>query len=138
MKFILAAKINTIYKDVLTALYVMVRAVCRLPVAVGPCEAAYQKWYFEPESALCVEFEYGGCEGNANRFSSKEECKRTCHELLKTIVGECRGVGVAHVATSLPPPARPSGVRRASGFFTVPQPGFRSLLIAVTDTFWIL
>ena len=53
-----------------------------MPMVSGPCEALIQKWYFDSETGKCSEFGYGGCEGNGNRFSTKEECEITCDEFL--------------------------------------------------------
>lgn len=33
-------------------------------------------------SGNCQAFVYGGCEGNANRFESTEQCERHCGEFL--------------------------------------------------------
>ncbi|GLH10987.1 Papilin [Gryllus bimaculatus] len=52
--------------------------VCNIPYEVGPCESKYQKWHFDQESRRCQSFEYGGCYGNGNRFSSIEECESVC------------------------------------------------------------
>lgn len=30
-------------------------------------------------SGQCVQFTYGGCGGNSNRFSTREECERYCN-----------------------------------------------------------
>uniref|UniRef100_A0A3B3X7V3 BPTI/Kunitz inhibitor domain-containing protein n=1 Tax=Poecilia mexicana TaxID=48701 RepID=A0A3B3X7V3_9TELE len=36
------------------------------------------RWFFDRTVAACSPFWYGGCGGNANRFSSEHECFRTC------------------------------------------------------------
>ena len=51
---------------------------CKLPQETGPCRAAFQKFHFDSESGTCKEFIYGGCDGNENRFDSKEDCLRAC------------------------------------------------------------
>lgn len=44
----------------------------------GPCRGAFLKYYYEPSTRSCREFTYGGCDGNANRFSSISECESIC------------------------------------------------------------
>jgi len=51
---------------------------CKLPKVVGPCKVALLSWYFDTQTADCEQFSYGGCDGNENRFSSKEECWSVC------------------------------------------------------------
>ncbi|CDW53015.1 protein mig c; protein mig b; protein mig a [Trichuris trichiura] len=52
--------------------------VCALPADEGPCLASVPKWYYDSSTGQCTNFVYGGCEGNGNRFSSKEECQNLC------------------------------------------------------------
>ncbi len=52
--------------------------ICTLPKVVGPCEAAIVSWFFNSRTQECERFLYGGCQGNENRFSTEEECCRTC------------------------------------------------------------
>uniref|UniRef100_A0A914X288 BPTI/Kunitz inhibitor domain-containing protein n=1 Tax=Plectus sambesii TaxID=2011161 RepID=A0A914X288_9BILA len=48
----------------------------------GSCEENFQiKWYYDRYGHRCREFFYGGCDGNDNRFDSKEECSRSCQPL---------------------------------------------------------
>lgn len=54
------------------------RDSCRLPAETGPCKAAFQSWYFDSASRRCQSFVWGGCQGNANRFASKEGCEKSC------------------------------------------------------------
>lgn len=49
---------------------------CLLPFEVGPCDAAFSVYAFV--GGACVPQTYGGCSGNANRFSTLEECMATC------------------------------------------------------------
>ncbi len=51
-------------------------AECRLPFEVGPCNAAFSVYAFV--DGACAPQIYGGCSGNANRFSTLEECLATC------------------------------------------------------------
>ena len=49
---------------------------CLLPFEVGPCNAAFSVYAFV--GGACAPQIYGGCSGNANRFSTLEECLATC------------------------------------------------------------
>lgn len=39
-------------------------------------------WYFKTSTRQCELFTYGGCDGNANRFESVEECEKTCYPYI--------------------------------------------------------
>jgi hypothetical protein len=52
--------------------------VCLLPRESGPCDAAFARWGYVPDSGKCELFTYGGCEGNANNFETEEECAAKC------------------------------------------------------------
>lgn len=56
----------------------MVLDVCSLPQDPGPCDQNFVKAYYDTSIRRCLEFRYGGCEGNGNRFSSVEECEAVC------------------------------------------------------------
>ncbi|XP_017344319.1 protein AMBP [Ictalurus punctatus] len=53
-------------------------AVCRLQIDVGPCKKLLQFWAFDSTCGKCVSFNYGGCQGNGNRFYSQKECEEYC------------------------------------------------------------
>lgn len=59
------------------------RAVCTLPKKAGNCFAYITRYYFDYSAQECLEFVYGGCDGNANNFESKEACKRRCDPLIR-------------------------------------------------------
>jgi len=51
---------------------------CTLPLEVGDCDAAIPSWGYDGRQGGCVEFSYGGCGGNANRFETLEACQASC------------------------------------------------------------
>ncbi|XP_065915788.1 BPTI/Kunitz domain-containing protein-like [Dysidea avara] len=55
-----------------------VNDLCSLPMVVGPCRAAFPRWFYNSASQRCESFTYGGCRGNANRFKTRELCESAC------------------------------------------------------------
>lgn len=53
-------------------------AICSAPVDAGPCNNDITAYYYDSQTRSCQAFIYGGCEGNANRFQSEEQCERLC------------------------------------------------------------
>uniref|UniRef100_A0A3Q1AGY5 BPTI/Kunitz inhibitor domain-containing protein n=1 Tax=Amphiprion ocellaris TaxID=80972 RepID=A0A3Q1AGY5_AMPOC len=51
---------------------------CLVSPDPGPCRAAFPMFYYNPDSASCQSFIYGGCRGNENRYGSVEECMDHC------------------------------------------------------------
>lgn len=52
--------------------------ICLLPQETGSCDGYVLSWYYDHRSDRCLQFVYGGCEGNANRFESREDCESKC------------------------------------------------------------
>ncbi|XP_039494467.1 male accessory gland serine protease inhibitor [Drosophila santomea] len=44
------------------------------------CAAFIPSFSYHPESNSCVDFVYGGCGGNDNRFGTQELCEQKCKE----------------------------------------------------------
>ncbi|KAG8519728.1 WAP four-disulfide core domain protein 8, partial [Galemys pyrenaicus] len=63
------------------------REPCMLPVDSGNCKKSELRWYFDAENQLCKSFTYGGCQGNANNFLNRRDCKRACMLTIKK--GQC-------------------------------------------------
>ncbi|XP_042319020.1 WAP four-disulfide core domain protein 3 [Sceloporus undulatus] len=65
--------------------------ICRLPKVVGPCTAAFPRWFFNWASRKCEAFTYGGCGGNENNFKTLKECQHACgrHARPSRAVGQC-------------------------------------------------
>lgn len=49
---------------------------CFLPFDPSPCKSAIPVFTFDGNE--CVEATWGGCDGNDNRFTTREECLRRC------------------------------------------------------------
>ncbi|XP_046402802.1 LOW QUALITY PROTEIN: papilin [Ischnura elegans] len=58
--------------------------VCVLPRVVGPCSGSFTQWYYDHETDSCHMFDYGGCQGNKNRFNDQESCQRRCQRRVVT------------------------------------------------------
>eukprot|EP00094_Tigriopus_californicus_P005670 TCALIF_05465-PA protein Name:"Similar to Ppn Papilin (Drosophila melanogaster)" AED:0.16 eAED:0.17 QI:0/0/0/0.82/0.81/0.82/34/0/2463 len=58
--------------------------VCELPKIVGPCGGREEQFWYDKEKDDCFTFDWGGCQGNRNRFASRQfceaACKRTCDD----------------------------------------------------------
>lgn len=53
-------------------------AACSLPKVIGPCRAAIPRFFFNHTDGTCQQFDYGGCNGNANNFPNIDECEKIC------------------------------------------------------------
>lgn len=56
--------------------------VCSLPKRVGMCRASMKRWWFNEKTHKCERFIFGGCDGNANNFESREQCEATCPDVV--------------------------------------------------------
>lgn len=50
---------------------------CALAIDPGPCRASFPAYAYDPDRG-CIEFTYGGCEGNENRFDTLDACEMAC------------------------------------------------------------
>ncbi|XP_037709958.1 male accessory gland serine protease inhibitor-like [Drosophila subpulchrella] len=60
-------------------------AICGLPYSqdgdgITGCLALNRNWSYISRKNICVDFDYGGCGGNDNNFTTKEECENKCLE----------------------------------------------------------
>ncbi|CAL1571279.1 unnamed protein product [Knipowitschia caucasica] len=52
--------------------------LCAAPPVVGPCRAAFPRWFYSSTNSRCELFIYGGCRGNKNNYRDEKECSATC------------------------------------------------------------
>uniref|UniRef100_A0A1A9V0W6 BPTI/Kunitz inhibitor domain-containing protein n=1 Tax=Glossina austeni TaxID=7395 RepID=A0A1A9V0W6_GLOAU len=70
----------------LTANVIAVKdAVCSLPDSADgdgkrACVAYIPSWTYRSATNECIQFIYGGCGGNKNRFHTQEDCENKCKE----------------------------------------------------------
>ncbi|VBB31005.1 unnamed protein product, partial [Acanthocheilonema viteae] len=53
---------------------------CRMPVSSGDGNAVLNRWYYNTQSQICVNFVYSGQGGNSNNFRTREDCIKACPE----------------------------------------------------------
>ncbi|CAH2035224.1 unnamed protein product, partial [Iphiclides podalirius] len=51
---------------------------CFLRPDTGPCRADIIQWYYDARQGKCYRFFWGGCQGNGNRFETKDLCIEHC------------------------------------------------------------
>lgn len=52
--------------------------ICAQPAVSGFCLAYFKRWFHNSATFECEKFVYGGCQGNDNNFSTKDECEAKC------------------------------------------------------------
>ncbi|KAF4101843.1 kunitz-type protease inhibitor 1a [Onychostoma macrolepis] len=62
------------------------RVHCVEPPVTGSCRASFTNWYYNPYEGRCNRFNYGGCDGNENRFDTEEKCMSSCTGVSETDV----------------------------------------------------
>lgn len=65
--------------------YETAKNVCNMEVDTGSCRGLYKRFYYNPSTQSCEEFEYGGCRGNQNNFLTSELCMTSCSLIKSTI-----------------------------------------------------
>lgn len=53
-------------------------APCEQPMEQGPCNGTFENWFFDKSTDACLQFQYGGCKGNDNRFATENACNYHC------------------------------------------------------------
>jgi len=81
--------------------------VCTLPRVVGPCSGSFRQWYYDAGADRCHQFDYGGCQGNPNRFNTEAECQQRCQKAQPTLAPPTPSV-VSLYTTRSPPAAAPT------------------------------
>lgn len=51
---------------------------CLEPADSGLCKASEKRFYYNPAIGKCRQFNYTGCGGNNNNFTTKQDCNRAC------------------------------------------------------------
>eukprot|EP00735_Rhodelphis_limneticus_P008981 TRINITY_DN243_c0_g1::TRINITY_DN243_c0_g1_i1::g.1726::m.1726 TRINITY_DN243_c0_g1::TRINITY_DN243_c0_g1_i1::g.1726 ORF type:complete len:144 (+),score=11.62,sp/P0DN08/VKT53_ANEVI/47.22/2e-16,Kunitz_BPTI/PF00014.18/8.4e-19,Kunitz_BPTI/PF00014.18/3.9e+03,Kelch_3/PF13415.1/8.8e+03,Kelch_3/PF13415.1/2.9 TRINITY_DN243_c0_g1_i1:55-432(+) len=87
---------------------------CNEPKQIGTCKAMMRKYRYNPDTAECEIFVYGGCGGNGNNFNTLEDCQKACidetvesqppsaRRLLQEEEGDCRSSGCVEGKECLP------------------------------------
>ncbi|XP_014060251.1 papilin isoform X1 [Salmo salar] len=58
--------------------------MCSLSHDAGPCAIWTSRFYYNSATGSCTQFWFGGCQGNANNFVSRDHCQRKCGGAVET------------------------------------------------------
>ena len=72
-----------------------IKGTCALEPDPGPCNFFFPNYYFNYATGQCEILKYGGCGGNENRFTRREDCINTCGDPCSLI--ECAPGTKCHV-----------------------------------------
>ncbi|CAM9604038.1 unnamed protein product [Lampetra fluviatilis] len=80
------------------------RAICTMDSEIGPCRALIPRFFYNRYTQRCQEFDFGGCNGNANNFETYKECRMACRTVqrvakkcrLEPETGRCRAAITRH------------------------------------------
>ena len=75
---------------------------CSLLPDPGPCGSQVTRWYYLPREEDCIQFPWGGCQGNDNNFVSIHQCRAACHVPQDKQVSTSLYLMLAHVRTGSP------------------------------------
>lgn len=53
------------------------------------CASYELRWHFDLKTGRCLQFWYGGCGGNENRFLTETECFSECGSIGTSIIHQC-------------------------------------------------
>jgi len=54
-------------------------SICEQPLDGGPCRGEFERWFYNEQTGECMNFTYGGCKGNKNRFVTQQACQNSCN-----------------------------------------------------------
>jgi len=63
-----------------------VMSKCFSPADSGPCRRNFLRWYYDAFLSGCRTFLYGGCRGNANRYTTEEDCVQSCRQYTGNMI----------------------------------------------------
>ena len=92
---------NTIISEKIT-LEPSVPSLCSLPPSPGPCGSVVPRWYYLPRQRDCIQFPWGGCQGNNNNFVSLEQCRAACQVSKGDIVPTTTTTTTYHTLPTIP------------------------------------
>ncbi|XP_061575964.1 kunitz-type protease inhibitor 2 [Cololabis saira] len=86
---------------------------CLLPSRVGPCRAAFPRFFYNVSSSSCSSFTYGGCDANANNFLSMDECEEACSGVTGSVLPEVSSPVAVKAPRMVPEgPADPANIKQ--------------------------
>ncbi|KAL3311585.1 hypothetical protein Ciccas_009832 [Cichlidogyrus casuarinus] len=62
---------------------------CQDQIEKKSCGQTVNKWRFDEKSSSCIQFAYGGCAGNQNKFDSRSDCEEKCNKKAKAVTVNC-------------------------------------------------